>query len=379
VTRTSFRRRGGFTLIELLVVIAIIAILIGLLVPAVQKVRDAAARISSSNNLKQLGLAMHSYNDQHKSLPPTFGWRPKPTGTALASPGGVYGTGFFHILPFIEQGNLFKQAYGAQSYIYTTNGPGLNYEYVYHYQTGGKVTKNETLANGAPRTYNYYYTYSTYTYRSTTLYTDYPYYTSLSPAVTAYWANRVSSPVPVFLADNDPSLYARNYAYVSYLMNGTVFDRDGIKIQTMTDGSSNTVLMTEGYSACGGGKATGSTTSGTYNYNYGYRYSYYNQIYSYNYTSSSVYNYNDGRIWNYNYNYSYYTPRFSRIAGQTFQVQPPIAECNGAVPQGLSAGAMQIVMGDGSVRGVSAGMSAPTWEASLTPVGGDLLGSDWNN
>jgi prepilin-type N-terminal cleavage/methylation domain-containing protein len=381
VIRSSFRRRDGFTLIELLVVIAIIAILIGLLVPAVQKVRDAAARTQSANNLKQIGLAMHSFNDQNKSLPPTFGWRPRPTGTALASTGGAYGTGFFHILPFVEQGTIYKASYGAQSYIYTTGGPGLEYEYVF---PPGTVTKNNTLPNGSPRTQVTRYDYTQapynygYKYTSTTVYTNYPTYTTLSPAVTAYWASRVSTPVPIFMSDNDPSLTSKTSTYVSYLMNGEVLDRD-LSIQNIRDGSSNTVLVTEGYSYCYGGTATGSTTSGNYDYNYGYRYSYYNQLYTYNYTSSTVYNYTDGRVWNYNYNYNYYTPRFSKVAGQTFQIQPPIGQCNGSVPQGFSAGVMLIVMGDGSVRGVSSGMSAATWEAALTPLGGDVLGSDWNN
>ena len=92
------KSHSAFTLIELLVVIAIIAILIALLVPAVQKVREAAARSQCQNNLKQVGLALHAYHDVHKILP--------PGGKGPTTTDGVG----FHviILPYLEQGNLLK-------------------------------------------------------------------------------------------------------------------------------------------------------------------------------------------------------------------------------------------------------------------------------
>src|SRR5207302_7674666 len=96
--------RRAFTLIELLVVIAILGVLIGLLLPAMQKVRAAASRIKCANNLKQIGLALHQYTDANNSLPPNGVFTYGGSAVVQTSPWSALS----RLLPFIEQDNLFR-------------------------------------------------------------------------------------------------------------------------------------------------------------------------------------------------------------------------------------------------------------------------------
>jgi prepilin-type N-terminal cleavage/methylation domain-containing protein len=321
------RRWRGFTLIELLVVIAIIAILIGLLLPAVQKVREAAARMSCQNNLKQITLATINCADQHEGqLPPGLGLYPTRQGVPNNGEGGL----LFHILPYIEQDNLYKQTL---------------------------VTTASWMPNGDDRNYPQAYT-STWT----------PDPSLAQPTYSQWNPTLQQTKVKPYICPSDPStnnVWAQSYT--SYAFNGQVF---GISYQwgwgqgtsrfpaAIQDGTSNTIFFTE--------KEVKSVGNG------------------------SVWGPDNG----FNYWPDWGPVIASPEAGEQakglaaiFIVQPKNGCTNDWGESGFcgdpnransphTAG-INAALGDGSVRFVAQGVSPATWWAALTPAAGDLPGNDW--
>jgi len=323
-TMTSFM---AFTLIELLVVIAIIAVLIGLLLPAVQKVREAAARMSCQNNLHQIAIAVQNCADNNQGkLPPGLGGYPFPNASPSASaPAPVnrgaasYGGCLFYLLPYIEQQNTFN-------FCVLPNGKGYDPELGVGPQSqGGSL---QTL-------------------------------------------------VKTYQCPSDPTFgngFAQGWGTVgAYLYNGMIFlsDWQGYSKYpaSITDGTSNTIFFTETYSL-----GTISNSSAIQPNLWWWDYN------GFETPPESYYDADCGGVLSYGpaylplvtpspqYCLSNTVPQITW--GGTFS----ICGCRAVSPH---TGGINVGMGDGSVRFVAQGISGATWLAASTPNYGEVLGADW--
>jgi prepilin-type N-terminal cleavage/methylation domain-containing protein/prepilin-type processing-associated H-X9-DG protein len=314
----QLKKRSGFTLIELLVVIAIIAILIGLLVPAVQKVREAAARTQNINNMKQIALACHSANELQGRLPPLYQADVAGKSTYAKY---AYGNVFFFLLPFIEQDNLYLEQGGAGY---------------------GPPNAWKTPAPG-------------YTPQPNTPAVQLPVRVYISPMDSTVQGGVVSVTTTSdpngnsYTADFGVANFAANY--LAFGGGSTGWDNNAKIPATFKDGTSNTLLFATRYGICSNsaGVIGGSVWGG----------------------------FPDGSSTPPHQTMPMFAFPFTLIP-PTPQVAPRNGvDCDYTRPQAFTSGGSQVAFADGSARNMSATIDPGTWAAICTPANRDYVPGDF--
>jgi prepilin-type N-terminal cleavage/methylation domain-containing protein/prepilin-type processing-associated H-X9-DG protein len=329
-------KRPGFTLIELLVVIAIIAILIALLLPAVQAVRESASRTQCQNNLKQIALATHNYADTHNTRLP---WLTDTLPGPPITPTGAHIQSLFYaLLPFVEQQNLYNQWVPTDPTSYYRDlptNPGLGAQPVALF-----ICPSDASDSG------------TQTYIVTN---------SVSPA-----------PPPPF-----QSPFTTLYASSNYAANGLVFRTNMARFpSTVADGTSCTMLFAERYRLCNGQPCQWAY-GGNWNTNPSFAF-----LPLPGGSQTGMFAPDQPLRLDPNGNVFGKVGLDSPGVGTVtipvpFQLQPQQTACDSRIPQTAHRGGMQVAMGDGSVRSVAASVSQMTFWSAATPAGGEVLGIDW--